>query len=348
LIGVKQGSVGERGKVGRFFYFAGTFNTNDNTPFPINDAQAPYFDYIKDGQKRYAVYNPANNPAGGSLKMSQMTPLSQGLPDLNTTGTSWKTMTNDFKYIITEALFGLYAHLGSWIFNSDYMLSEKDANGNPRGQQEYNGMGDSQLTSGFVPSIAFDALNGRASFGGDKTRFQPNGAGWLANKNIQWDANGKSEFSCIIHASLMYSNTINVDGGTYTIDPENSPANTFMGYGTITLPLAEDYLGLELKFFEPHPTTRGYQPPTTLLPQSNEYIAKTYFDVVPLLEIVTQYTVPMGRFVTLKATKLWYNGHEYYCWMVASGDDGGYSGTVQIGNKTMTYLNGMLMDVETV
>jgi hypothetical protein len=175
------------------------------------------------------------------------------------------------------------------------------------------------------------------------------GSGHLAKGNIAWDENGNSDFSGVIHASLLYSNTIGVDGGMYTIDPENSPANTFMVHSAIiTLPSAEDYLGLELKFFEPHPTTRSIQAPTTLSPQSNEYIAKTYFDLVPLLEMVTQYTVPMGRFVTLKATKLWYNGHEYYCWMVASGDDGGYSGTVQIGNKTMTYLNGMLMDVETV
>ena len=123
LIGVKQGSVGERGKVGRFFYYGGTFDTNNNTPFPINDAQAPYFDYIKDGQKRYSVYNPANNPAGGSLKMSQMTPLSQGLPDLNTTGTSWKEMIDDFKYIITEALFANFAKLGSFIISGDWMLT---------------------------------------------------------------------------------------------------------------------------------------------------------------------------------------------------------------------------------
>jgi hypothetical protein len=172
------------------------------------------------------------------------------------------------------------------------------------------------------------------------------GSGHLAKGNIAWDENGNSDFSGVIHASLLYSNTIGVDGGMYTIDPENSPANTFMVHSAIiTLPSAEDYLGLELKFFEPHPTTRSIQAPTTLSPQSNEYIAKTYFDLVPLLEMVTQYTVPMGRFVTLKATKLWYNGYEYYCWMVVSGDDGGYSGTVQIGNKTFTYLNGMLMNV---
>lgn len=120
----EKGDQGDRGKVGRFFYYGGTFDTNDNTPFPINDAQAPYFDYIKDGQKRYAVYNPANNPAGGSLTMSQMTPLSGGLPDLETTGTSWEIMTDDYKYLITEAIFGRFAHFGGAIINGDFMLSQ--------------------------------------------------------------------------------------------------------------------------------------------------------------------------------------------------------------------------------
>lgn len=176
----EQGGPGERGKVGRFFYYAGIFDVSDTTTqFIVNDAQSPFFAY----NNKHWVYNPEDNPSGGTTTMSAMgTPLSSS--------SNWKLMTSDFKYIITEAIFGSYAHFGSWVFNGDYMLSEKDADGNPRGQREYNGMGDSQLTSGFIPSIAFDALNGRASFCGDKARFQPNGAGWLANKNIQWDANG--------------------------------------------------------------------------------------------------------------------------------------------------------------
>ena len=166
-----------RGKIGRFFYYAGAWEDFASTDsFLVNDAQAPYFYY----NNNYWVFNPETN--GTYTKQDMGTPSSSS--------PNWNLMTSDFKYIITEAIFGSYAHFGSWVFNGDYMLSEKDADGNPRGQREYNGMGDSQLTSGFIPSIAFDALNGRASFCGDKARFQPNGAGWLANKNIQWDANG--------------------------------------------------------------------------------------------------------------------------------------------------------------
>lgn len=166
-----------RGKIGRFFYYAGAWEDFASTDsFLVNDAQAPYFYY----NNNYWVFNPETN--GTYTKQDISTPSSSS--------PNWNLMTSDFKYIITEAIFGSYAHFGSWVFNGDYMLSEKDADGNPRGQREYNGMGDSQLTSGFIPSIAFDALNGRASFCGDKARFQPNGAGWLANKNIQWDTNG--------------------------------------------------------------------------------------------------------------------------------------------------------------
>ena len=184
LVGNEGQSI--RGKVGRFYYYAGEWNDFGNTDtWVVSDAQAPYFGYTPTNSTHgYYVFNPDEN---GTYTKKQIHDT-YGDPTAN--HSPWIKMWDDFKYIITEAIFGSYAHFGSWVFNGDYMLSEKDADGNPRGQREYNGMGDSQLTSGFIPSIAFDALNGRASFCGDKARFQPNGAGWLANKNIQWDANG--------------------------------------------------------------------------------------------------------------------------------------------------------------
>lgn len=184
LVGNEGQSI--RGKVGRFYYYAGEWNDFGNTDtWVVSDAQAPYFGYTPTNSTHgYYVFNPDEN---GTYTKKQIHDT-YGDPTAN--HSPWIKMWDDFKYIITEAIFGSYAHFGSWVFNGDYMLSEKDADGNPRGQREYNGMGDGQLTSGFIPSTAFDALNGRASFCGDKARFQPNGAGWIANKNIQWDANG--------------------------------------------------------------------------------------------------------------------------------------------------------------
>ena len=123
LIGSTQGEQGERGKVGRFFYFGGTFNAADTTQtFIVNDAQAPYFEHsetvtTQSGTttiKRYHVFNYDTN---GTYTMAQMWAIRN-----NWNYKPWEIMTNDFKYIITEALFGSYAHLGSWIFNGDYML----------------------------------------------------------------------------------------------------------------------------------------------------------------------------------------------------------------------------------
>jgi len=106
--------VGPRGKVGRFFYYAGIFDASDTvTTFVVNDAQSPYFFY----DNKYWVYNPENNPAGGISTMFAMgTPSSESA--------SWKIMTSDFKYIITEAIFGSYAHFGGAIINGDYLMSQ--------------------------------------------------------------------------------------------------------------------------------------------------------------------------------------------------------------------------------
>lgn len=111
LIGVCKGGNGSRGKTGRFYYYAGEFDVNDNThTFFVNDAQAPYFNTV--GTK-FHVYNSDTN---GSFTMAQMGDDFKSKP--------WEIMTNDFKYIITEAIFGKYAHFGSFIINGDWMLSQ--------------------------------------------------------------------------------------------------------------------------------------------------------------------------------------------------------------------------------
>lgn len=108
------GNDGIRGKIGRFFYYAGIFDVSDTTTqFIVNDAQAPFFAY----NNKYWVYTPENNPSGGTTTMSAM-----GTP--SSSSSNWKLMTDDFKYIITEAIFGSYAHFGSFIINGDWMISQ--------------------------------------------------------------------------------------------------------------------------------------------------------------------------------------------------------------------------------
>ena len=116
-----NGTDGARGKIGRFFYFAGTFNSsNTSDSFLVNDAQAPYFEHMVDGQKRYHVFNYETN---GSYTMAQMWAISS-----NWNNKPWEVMTDNFKYLITEAMFAEYAKLASAIFNGDWMLSQYGTN----------------------------------------------------------------------------------------------------------------------------------------------------------------------------------------------------------------------------
>jgi hypothetical protein len=107
----RPGGTGPRGKIGRFFYYAGEWNDFASTDsFLVNDAQAPYFYY----NNKYWVFNPETN--GTYTKQNMGTPSSSS--------SNWKLMTSDFKYIITEAIFGAYAHFGSAIINGDYLMSQ--------------------------------------------------------------------------------------------------------------------------------------------------------------------------------------------------------------------------------
>lgn len=113
---IEDGKDGERGKVGRFFYYAGVFDSNNTTQeFLVNDAQAPFF---KTGETTFHVFNP-EDPEKDGYTMSEM--LEESGHEIN--NKPFEIMTNDFKYLITEALFSNFAHLGSAIINGDWMMS---------------------------------------------------------------------------------------------------------------------------------------------------------------------------------------------------------------------------------
>lgn len=189
----EQGETGARGKVGRFFYYAGELNDFASTDsFLVNDAQAPYFYY----NNNYWVFNPETN--GKYTKQNMGTPSSSS--------SNWKLMTSDFKYIITEAIFGAYAHFGSFIINGDWMIS---TNGTINGVLYVNGQnftynGETKPAymwfdasnpinntgHNFVPNFAINGLTGQGIFGGGKIIFNANGGGQLANGKIVWNENG--------------------------------------------------------------------------------------------------------------------------------------------------------------
>jgi hypothetical protein len=154
----RVGATGGRGKVGRFFYFAGTFNPQDNDPthvFEVNDAQAPYFEHTENGQKRYHVFNYETN---GSYTMAQMWAISS-----NWNNKPWESMTNDFKYLITEALFSNFAHLGGAIISGDWMISQHGTI-NGQASQDFQAF-DSQhpnddVETNFIPNYCVNLNTG--------------------------------------------------------------------------------------------------------------------------------------------------------------------------------------------
>lgn len=105
-----------RGKTGRFYYYAQEWTNSSSPLYIVTDAQAPYFLY----NNNYWVFNPEENYPNG-ISMSAM-----GTPSSN--NSKWQLMTNDFKYIITQAIFGKYAQLGSAIFNEDWLVSQHGSN----------------------------------------------------------------------------------------------------------------------------------------------------------------------------------------------------------------------------
>lgn len=182
-----------RGKIGRFFYYAGAWEDFASTDsFLVNDAQAPYFYY----NNNYWVFNPETN--GTYTKQDMGTPSSSS--------SNWQLMTSDFKYIITDAIFGSYAHFGSFIINGDWMIS---TNGTINGVLYVNGQNftyngetkpaymwfdasnpSNNTGHNFVPNFAINGLTGQGIFGGGKIIFNANGGGQLANGKIVWNENG--------------------------------------------------------------------------------------------------------------------------------------------------------------
>ena len=147
-----KGGTGNRGKVGRFFYYAGELNDFASTDsFLVNDAQAPYFHY----NNNYWVFNPETN--GTYTKQEMGTPSSSS--------SNWKVMTSDFKYIITEAIFGAYAHFGSFIINGDWLISQ---HGTINGSASTNYTAfdpnhpNDNTGSNFIPHFAVNGLTGKS------------------------------------------------------------------------------------------------------------------------------------------------------------------------------------------
>lgn len=208
----ENGQTGQRGKVGRFFYFGGTFDSNNNSlRYTVNDAQAPYFEHTENGQKRYHVFNYETN---GSYTMSQMWAISS-----NWNNRPWESMTNDFKYIITEATFSQFAHLGSFIISKDYFISQYGTlfynNNGAIGTTVINASNVSTLFGGSVayawfadsdPMVGTMPTVGNYKFRPTKCTDALSGEEWMAGGNVHIGQNGDVRVKGVIDADILYRN----------------------------------------------------------------------------------------------------------------------------------------------
>ena len=87
----------------------------------VTDAMAPFFSYYEN----YYVFNPTTP---GRYTMAEMgAPFhyeSIGGSQTIVYNENWEIMVNDFKYLITEAIFGSFAKFGASIINGDFLMSQ--------------------------------------------------------------------------------------------------------------------------------------------------------------------------------------------------------------------------------
>ena len=105
-----QGDQGPVGHTGRWYEYYGDYAEVGNVQIS-NTADHGWF--IKRGSYFYMLI------AGNGVSVYTST-----APTTATSNTNWEYMGGDRKYYIGEAFFGSYAHLGSFIINGDWMLSQ--------------------------------------------------------------------------------------------------------------------------------------------------------------------------------------------------------------------------------
>ena len=98
------GGPGPKGDIGRGYYYDGEYDSSKT--YELTATQAPYVSYN-------GLY---------WLRVGEDGSTTTDVP--SSSSADWSIMTNDFKYLITEAMFTDFAKLGSAIFNRDWMYSQ--------------------------------------------------------------------------------------------------------------------------------------------------------------------------------------------------------------------------------
>lgn len=121
---VWDGARGERGKAGRYYYFAGAFV--QGTEYTADDYTAPYVGFSWEEEQtvngstvtatvtRYYMLVATTNKRGNTY-IAPRTGAASGV---------WSLMETNFKWLITEAFFTTFGKLAAAIFSGDWMFSQ--------------------------------------------------------------------------------------------------------------------------------------------------------------------------------------------------------------------------------
>ena len=213
-----QGAQGERGKTGKFYYYGGVFDPQNSTkPFIVNDANTPYFKYTSGTAINFWVY--VKEVAEGNYTMSQM-----GTP--SPSNADWKLMTDDFKYIISEAVFAEFANLGGFIMNDPWMISQTPTSDSP--SQNIGDFHGDPLNDDFRPMYA---VNGQT------------GAIYMQNAYVSGTINVKEWLTPVVRV------TGGTEGSPQAIPLSSNPSSTYLVSGVATLPDAANHIGKRITIF---------------------------------------------------------------------------------------------------
>ena len=114
----KSGDKGDKGDTNkRMPYYAGKLSEVKGTVVVANDHSTPYVD-VETGTKDHPVcyiYVGANTSTGKTYPSTAQAYSSSS---------EWEIMTSDFKWLMTQAVFTLFANVGGFIINGDYWISK--------------------------------------------------------------------------------------------------------------------------------------------------------------------------------------------------------------------------------
>lgn len=162
---VKYGTNGQSitGHTGRFFYYAGDYS---GTPadYAMQETQGPYAKVTNGTTVEFWMLDfKGVEPASFPVRATEA-PSDQS--------TQWTKMSSQQQYYIARAFFGPYAHLGSFIINGDWMISQfgvlYDAIGGAHAidsdTASWNGYNKDNAYTKFLPDYPNSSQHGAINF----------------------------------------------------------------------------------------------------------------------------------------------------------------------------------------